>query len=73
LSIFFPHQRPASAASEIRLKQSDLIPTFSVVIHFTSISQDYASPTGERENVALNGNYWGLNGLALGDRLVGIL
>jgi hypothetical protein len=29
--------------------------------------QDYASAYSQRKETALNGNYWGLNGLGLGD------
>jgi hypothetical protein len=42
-------------------------PTFSVVIHSTSITQDYASFYSQLLEQPFNGNYRRLNGLVVGD------
>jgi hypothetical protein len=45
----------------------ELITTFSVVFHSTTLAEDNASAYSQPGKVALNGNSQGLNGLGLGD------
>jgi hypothetical protein len=42
----------------------NLIATFSVVVHSTTLAEDYASVYSQPGKAALNGKSQGLNGLA---------